>query len=55
MASEHLQMSEWTTTTGAYLSHRQDLSKENGNRIISNETCVVDVNQRHTSDQNNRR
>ena len=51
--SQHLQMSEWSTTE-IYLSHRQDLSKRtNENKIVSNDTCIVDVNQHQSKDQKN--
>ena len=55
MTSQHLQMSEWPRLE-TYLSHRQDLSERaNESKIVSNDGCIIDVNQHHSNDQNNRR
>ncbi|CAF1113662.1 unnamed protein product, partial [Rotaria sordida] len=48
-------MSDWSTTE-THLSHHQSLSKgTNENKIVPNDSWVVDVNQHHSNDQNNRR
>ncbi|CAF1404823.1 unnamed protein product [Rotaria sordida] len=54
MASQNLQMSDWSTTE-TYPSHHQGLSKgTNENRIVSNDAWVVDANQHHSNDQSNK-
>ncbi|CAF1509573.1 unnamed protein product, partial [Rotaria sordida] len=55
MASQNLQMSDWSTTE-TYPSHHQGLSKgTNESRIVSNDAWVVDANQHHSNDQSNKR
>jgi len=55
MGSQWLQMSEWSTTQ-TYPSYRQDLSKRaNDNKIVSYDTCNVDVNQHSSNNRKKRR
>jgi hypothetical protein len=55
MTSQHLQVSVWSATE-TYLSDCQDLSKRTTeNKIVSNDTCIVDVNQHDSNDQKNKR
>ncbi|CAF1223307.1 unnamed protein product [Adineta steineri] len=55
MSSQHIQMNAWATAN-TDLSNRHDLSKStNGNKTVSNDSGIVDGNQNHSNDQNNKR
>ena len=55
MASQHIRMSEWSTTE-TDPPHRQDLSnRANENKIISNDTSPAVVNQHDSNDLKNTR